>query len=118
MENISKAVIKAGGVLIAVGVISLALYVYNNLRDYAASSSESLTISQIQSFNNFYESYPGEITGADYQNIYNKAVEDEVMINGSFVPTRIALDPSQYLTSYNYRPEYDFQGKVFNVVFY
>ena len=38
MENASKAIIMAGGVLIAVAIISLSLYVYAKYRAYANSS--------------------------------------------------------------------------------
>ena len=57
MENASKAVIMAGGVLIAIAVISLGLYVYRNYQDYAAANEQLLSISNITSFNRFYESY-------------------------------------------------------------
>ena len=53
MENASKAVIMAGGVLIAVAVISLALYAYGNFKGYVTSTEQTLTAEQIQSFNRF-----------------------------------------------------------------
>ena len=54
MENASKAIIMAGGVLIAVAIISLALYAYATYRDYANSSEQILSTSQITSFNRYY----------------------------------------------------------------
>ena len=79
MENASKAVVMAGGVLIAVSLISLALYAYSYFKDYANSSEQLLTLSQIESFNRFYESFDegtDTLRGVDVLNIYKKAVED------------------------------------------
>ena len=89
MENASKALIMAGSVIIAIGIISLALYVYLRYSDFVRVSEQLLTVSQIESFNRFYDSYKNgagttrggidyyEIRGIDYLNIYKKAVEDK-----------------------------------------
>ena len=58
MENASKAVIMAGGVLIAVAVISAALYAYMSFKGYTESNEQILTANQIQQFNRFYQSFP------------------------------------------------------------
>lgn len=57
MENASKAVVMAGGVLIAIAVISIAIYMYTTARGVASSSEESLSVAQIQSFNKFYTAF-------------------------------------------------------------
>lgn len=57
MENASKAVIMAGGVLIAVAIISVALYAYASFKGYTESQEQVLTANQIQNFNRFYESF-------------------------------------------------------------
>ncbi len=114
MENVSKAVIMAGSVLIAVGVISLALYFYGVMRGYISTTEKLYSVSQITSFNSFYESYsqaPGGITGADMMNILNKALDDNIR-SGQLVE----LDPSEYLTTHTLRLGYDIEGRVNSVI--
>ena len=116
MENASKAVIMAGSVLIAVAVISIALYVYSVFSGYAESSEQVLTANQIQSFNRFYESYTqgtGTIRGVDVINIINKAKDDEIE-NVSGIPSALTGNEQSkaYLNSYSYSIGYDRQGKV------
>ena len=110
MENVSKAVIMAGSVLIAVGVISLALYFYGVMRGYISSTEKVYSVSQITSFNSFYEAYSTEsngITGADMANILNKAIDDNIR-SGPYVE----IDPSEYLTHHTLSLGYDFEGRV------
>lgn len=121
MENASKAVIMAGGVLIAVAVISLALYAYGLFSGYAESSEQMLTANQIQSFNRFYESFTeGEetIRGVDAINIYNKALDDGIETSNITIPDVLKNYLSQenpagnFLVTYDYDLDYDSQGKV------
>lgn len=134
MENASKAIIMAGGVLIAVAVITLALYGFSKYKDYARTSEQILTVSQIESFNRFYESYQEgtgkngtisgiplyEIRGIDYLNIYKKAIEDNAVdesfiINeqNSSLHSAIAGDSSKFIASpYYYGIEYGSNGKI------
>lgn len=84
MDNASKAIIMAGGILIAVAIISVAIYMFTNAQDVAKASDEILERSQIESFNRFYyayapldnTSYP--ITGLDAYNIYNKVINNNI----------------------------------------
>ena len=123
MENASKAVIMAGGVLIAVAVISLALYAYANFKGYVTTSEEMLTAEQIQSFNRFYESFPDTIRGVDVINIINKAKDDGLAEDNpsdlpAIPPELTGADQSKhYLDSYNYDIDYDLQGKVTSISF-
>lgn len=86
MENASRAMIMAGGVFIAIAIISVALYAYSNAKGFASASEELLSASQIQSFNRFYTAY-GNSDGTFKQvkcieaiNILNRAVEDEITV--------------------------------------
>lgn len=82
MENASRALIMAGGVFIAVAIISVALYAYTNAKGFAHTSEELLSASQIQSFNRFYLAYSTGVTSEvkciEAINILNHAVEDNV----------------------------------------
>ena len=75
MENASKALIIAGGVLITMLVISLAFYMFTTARGFSNASEQRVTMSQIESFNRFFENYPEEVTGLDVYNIIGK-IED------------------------------------------
>ncbi len=125
MENSSKAIIMAGGVLIAVAIISLALYAYATYRDYANSSEQILSTSQITSFNRYYESFDttNKVRGIDALNIYKKAMDDhekdeslQVEYSPSDLISNLEGDSSKfldedYVISYNY----DSRGKICKV---
>lgn len=87
MENASKALIMAGGVLIAVAVISVALYFYTTAKGYASASEDLLSSSQIQSFNRFYTTYKNTtpLRVVDALNIANRAIEDGVEVDVSSI---------------------------------
>lgn len=116
MENASKAAVMAGAVIIALAIISLALYAYASFSDYAKASEELLTLSQIESFNRFYQSFPegtNTIRGVDVVNIINKAIDDEIP-NVSAIPAGLT-GPSastNFLTTYDYSLGYDANGRV------
>lgn len=82
MDNASKALIFAGGILIAVLVISVSMYVIASARGVAKTSNERLEANAIESFNRFYKAYGAlpnnsyEVKGIDALNIYRKAVDD------------------------------------------
>lgn len=82
MENASKALIIAGGVLIGVALISLALYLFASARGLTDASNEILTQSQIESFNRFYFAYApnlnekADISGLDAYNIIRRVKND------------------------------------------
>ncbi len=72
MENASKALIMAGGILITVMVISLCMYLFTSARGVADASEKRLQVSQIEGFNRFFVNYPNKITGLDVYNIIGK----------------------------------------------
>lgn len=131
MDNASKAIVMAGGVLIAIALISVAVYAFNSARNFASSADDILSASQIQSFNRFYQEYR---TGAgtistidciDAVNILNRAVEDDIEadvtsnlitannLNGTTVYT---ADSKNYTTeTLSYSLSYDPVGRVSKV---
>ena len=82
MENASKALIIAGGILIAIALISLALYLFANARGLVDISNTALEKSQIESFNRFYFSYAPSfgstysLSGLDAYNVIRKIQND------------------------------------------
>lgn len=128
MENASKALIMAGGVMISIAVISVAVYFYTNMKGYASANQDVLSSTQIHSFNRFYTAYnnsTNKIRVVDAVNILNRAVEDEVTVSndcsstispitsdGRVVAYKVS-DVSKYLDdNVKYTITYSPEGKV------
>ena len=74
MENASKALLMAGGILIALLVISALILMFNQIGDYGKSQEEMKRNSQLVEFNKDFERYLENkgITGADVISLFNK----------------------------------------------
>ena len=77
MDNASKALIIAGGVLLAILVISVALYLFAGVRGFADAMNIHAEVSAVESFNRYYQSFESKITGIDVVNICNKVMNDQ-----------------------------------------
>ena len=86
MENASKALLMAGGVMIALAIIGLAVAAFSHATGFARENEDAMSASQIESFNRFYTAYltsysgPNEVRLIDAVNILNRAVEDELIV--------------------------------------
>lgn len=60
MENASKALLMAGGILIAMIVVSLGLYIMQNMAESSAHFYEKVEQYKIVEFNNKFEKYGGQ----------------------------------------------------------
>lgn len=75
MENASKALTMAAGVLIAVLIIALIYVLVNNLSDLSKQDEQQLKIKQTEAFNKEYESYDKKLMrGTDLITLINKAI--------------------------------------------
>ncbi len=77
-DNASKALIMAGATLIAVLVVSLAMYMINVFRDYSESASLRNRSSQDESFNRYFvfsDINGGRVYGYDAYNLIGKVIE-------------------------------------------
>lgn len=75
MENASKALVMAGGVLIAIMVIALAFLVFNNLSESRQTDEEMIKAKQTAEFNKEFESYNKKLLrGTDIITVINKAI--------------------------------------------
>ena len=136
MENASKALVIAGSILIAIAVISVSLYFYNNAREFAAYSNQVMSASQVQSFNRFYNSYRnngngGRIDAIDGLNILNHAAEDSIPcfgvnnLNSIYKNIGTVDKPiwdlsseSVYFTQVNFELAYDsYNNKIYKITF-
>lgn len=76
MENASKALLIAGGILISVLIISVCVMVYNNMTSLSNSREQILEAEQLAKYNMEWESYNRDnLRGADVISIYNKAMD-------------------------------------------
>ena len=76
MENASKALLMAGGMLIALLIIGALLLVFNQIGDYEKAQTTSEKTSQVADFNKEYAKYSGDnIKGYDVITIINKGYE-------------------------------------------
>ncbi|MBQ8299140.1 MAG: hypothetical protein IJX99_04630 [Clostridia bacterium] len=109
MDNISKALVMAGGVLISIAVISIAVSAFSSASNLAKAAEQNMSASQISSFNRFYTAYQTTYTGPttirciDAVNILNRAIEDDVSVsNSSSLITRMGdyyvADSANYTT--------------------
>ena len=76
MENASKALIIAGGMLIAILVVSLLVVGWNNLTDYNRAREKIDTVEQILKFNKEFESYnKGVVRGYELVSLSNLVLD-------------------------------------------
>ena len=62
MENASKALIIAGAILLAIAIIGIGMYVYNNASE--AMTGTDMTEQQVDTYNEPFQRYVGEIKGS------------------------------------------------------
>lgn len=77
MENASKALLIAGGILIALLTISLVMIMYNNLQSMQNAQEQKLATEQLVAFNKEYEAYNKSLLyGTDVITVVNKAINN------------------------------------------
>ena len=75
MENASKALMIAGGVLLAVLILSVLIYVYSHIQSVERSKAEVLKAEELSKFNREFESYnKNSMYGTDIISVINKAI--------------------------------------------
>lgn len=76
MENASKALIMAGGILIAILVVSLLVLGWNRISDYNRQQDETKTLDQIVKLNKEFESYNKKVVYGYEIISLNNLIED------------------------------------------
>lgn len=110
MENASKALLMAGGVMIAMAIIGIAVTAFMNATNFAKENENAMSTSQIESFNRFYTAYlttysgPSVIRCIDAVNILNRAIEDELVVDENsaliaFGDGYYSADSANYISS-------------------
>lgn len=72
MENASKALIMAGGVLISLIIIALLVFFFNNLSNLQDTKLTSEEVEQAAEFNKQYDVYARDVYGSELLSIANK----------------------------------------------
>ena len=76
MENASKALLMAGGVLIAILIIGALILMFNSLSDYQNTNQQTNLEAQVVEFNNQYVTYDNEnVRGSDLYSLLNKVID-------------------------------------------
>lgn len=82
MENASKALIIAGGILIAIFIISLGVYLMNSTSILSSSYSEKLSQDELNKFNNKFLIYAKDLTPQQMVSIINLIAENNKQNEG------------------------------------
>ena len=114
MENASKALMIAGGILIGLLVIGALVLMYNQIGDYEKAQSRMDKNSQLAEFNNDYERYLDDkgINGTDVLSLinkvmdYNKKAEKGGVANSVNYDIKMSIKISG-LTNFNKKYAYD-----------
>lgn len=79
MENATKALLIAGGIFLAIVIITVGVYTYVSLHDIAKSQDELSEHEQLVAFNKKYDSYNKQLLhGTDLITLMNMAYEDNL----------------------------------------
>ena len=81
MENASKALIIAGGVLIAIIILSIMAYMFSNIEIFGTQYSKTLNDQATEEFNTKFNVYENrELNIYDVITLYNLAKENNIQI--------------------------------------
>ena len=77
MENASKALIIAGGILIAVLLLGVLMYSFANSSEFFNQEQANKQTEQLTTFNNQYEAYNRKLLrGTDVISVINKMIDN------------------------------------------
>ena len=80
MENASKALIIAGGVLIGLITISLYYFMFSNIRNFVDVTSTDYNEKEVLAFNQGFEAYNKKLMyGSDIVSVINKAIDNNAI---------------------------------------
>lgn len=106
MENTSKALLMAGGILIALLILGALVLLMTNLQTYQNANNDMTKNSQIAEFNNQFEPYnKNNLTLMELKSVYNKIESNNAQhpeytidhnINAELLKTKAGLANSDY----------------------
>ena len=97
MENASKALLMAGGVLLTMLVISLLLYAWSSISAYQASQDAVKEVQQLAEFNSQYTSYNrDDVQGYELISLINKVIDYNQRYSSEFNSASSVGNTAQY----------------------
>lgn len=76
MENATKALLMAAGILITIVVLSLAIFTYGSVSNYYQTKQRNVSQEQIAAFNREYSVYDrDDVSGFELVSLINKAID-------------------------------------------
>lgn len=115
MENASKALLIAGGILIAILIVTVAVYLFANYGSIGKSYDQTLQTTETQKFNENFTRYEGreDVTIQEIVTLYNFVEEYEKKIG---IEDEITIKTIPYLDLSNPAEAIDKnQGQKFSV---
>ena len=105
MENATRALTMAGGILIALMILGALFLMFNNLSSYQNSNDASTKNSQIAEFNNQFEPYNKDnLTLMELKSVWNKIQSNNSKNPEYFIETNI--------NSIYANIDYDSEGRI------
>lgn len=115
MENASRALVMAGGILIALIILGALLLMFNNLSSYQNSNDASTKSSQIAEFNNQFEPYnKNNLTLMELKSVYNKIQSNNTRNPEYTINQNISIIYAYISNDFSKLPEEDKQNKSFS----
>ncbi len=85
MENATKAILIAGGILISIVVISVFYFAFRQMSNSVESTQPNTAQKELQDFNKGFEAYNKKLMyGADIISVLNKAIDNNKKYNVEF----------------------------------
>ena len=97
MENITKALLMAAGMLLAVLILALLVMAYNKLSGYYEQNQELLTAEQLDKFNKQFQNYAGrkDIRGNELISLMNKIIDynasESYQVGTNYEPIKVKI---------------------------
>lgn len=114
MENASKALLMAGGVLIALLILGSLVLLFSNLQDYQNKSDASTKQAQIAEFNSQFEPYNKKnLTLMELKSVYNKIESNNKKYSEYQIDHNIISVYANISNDFSSLPEDDKINKVF-----
>lgn len=114
MENATRALTMAGGILIALMILGALFLMFNNLSSYQNSNDASTKNSQIAEFNNQFEPYNKDnLTLMELKSVWNKIQSNNSKNPEYFIETNINTIYANIDKNFTSLPEEDKQKRVF-----
>lgn len=115
MENATRALTMAGGILLALMILGALFMMFNNLSDYQNQNDVRTKDSQIAEFNNQFEPFnKNNLTLMELKSIYNKIQSNNKKNPDNEIKTNIkTIYPSIDTQDFKSISEEDKQNRVF-----